>query len=202
MKVRIGIVSLQGSFAEHECALKRAGAEPVPVKCPEHLDLVDGLIIPGGESTTIGKLMVKYNMIEKIKEMAGKGMPVYGTCAGMVLIAKDIGGLNQPVLGLMNITVKRNAFGRQLESFEEELFIPALGHEPFRAVFIRAPVIEKVGEGVKILARLKDKRIVAAEEDNILVSSFHPELTRDPRMHRYFINSVIGSMVVKTGRRS
>ena len=190
MKMRIGVLALQGSFAEHMESLHAAGAKPVPVKFPEQLDGVDALIIPGGESTTMRKLLNKYNVGIKIIDLAGKGLPIYGTCAGMIALAKHIGHPEQTILGLMDITVQRNAFGRQRESFEENLDIPLLGPESFRAVFIRAPLIKETGNEVTILARLNDGRVVAAEQDNLLVSSFHPELTVDLRMHQYFLAKV------------
>ena len=206
MKRRIGILALQGSFIEHAHAIKSTGAEPVLVRLPEQLENIEGLIIPGGESTTIGKLLEKYNLFKRIKGLALEGLPVYGTCAGMILLAKTIEGGNKADpsanspnesfsgvhnLGLMDITVRRNAFGRQLESFEEDLDIPVLGEAPFHGVFIRAPLIVRTGKKVRILAALKDKRIVAAEQGSILVTAFHPELTDDLRVHEYFLNKVL-----------
>ncbi len=185
--LRIGVLALQGSFAEHMESLRGAGAEPVPVRLPSHLDGVRGVIIPGGESTTIGKLMVRFGLLEPLRRMAREGVAVWGTCAGMILLAEDIGGLDQPLIGSMHIRVKRNAFGRQTESFTEDLRIPRLGEEPFPGIFIRAPLIEGTGSGVRVLASLADGRVVAAEEKNLLASAFHPELTGDPRMHRYFL---------------
>ncbi len=190
MKMRIGVLALQGSFAEHMESLHAAGAKPVPVKYPEQLDGIDALIIPGGESTTIRKLLNRYNVGIKIIDLANKGLPVYGTCAGMIALAKHIEYPEYAILGLMDITVQRNAFGRQLESFEENLDIPLLGKKSFRAVFIRAPLIKDTGKKVDVIARLKDGRIVAAEQDNLMVSSFHPELTGDLRMHQYFLTKV------------
>jgi 5'-phosphate synthase pdxT subunit len=182
----IGVLALQGSFAEHVEAVRRLGAEPREVRLPAHLVGIDGLIVPGGESTTIGKLMVLAALLEPLKAAIGAGLPVYGTCAGMILLARDIGGLDQPLLGVMDIKVRRNAFGRQLESFEEALKIPSLGVEPFNGIFIRAPLIEETGPGVTTLARLPDGRVVAARQGRLLVSAFHPELTDDLRMHRFF----------------
>ncbi|MGA7729917.1 MAG: pyridoxal 5'-phosphate synthase glutaminase subunit PdxT [Chloroflexia bacterium] len=189
--MRIGVLALQGAFREHIEALRELGAETVEVRLPEQLEGLDGLIIPGGESTAIGKLAVKYGLEEAIRRFAGEGKPVYGTCAGMIMLSKDV-GRDQPLLGLMNIKVERNAFGRQLDSFETDLDIPALGEEPFHAVFIRAPRIEAVGEGVEILSRLEDDTPVAARQGNMLVTAFHPELTGDLRWHRYFL-SLIGN---------
>lgn len=194
MKQKIGILALQGSFIEHAHAVTRIGAEPVLVRLPEQLDSIKGLIIPGGESTTIGKLLKEYNLSEKIKRLALNGLPVYGTCAGMILLAKkNFSDVHS--LGLIDITVRRNAFGRQLDSFEEDLDIPVLGEAPFHGIFIRAPLIIETGNQVRILASLNDtyqeKRIVAAEQDNILVTAFHPELTDDLRVHKYFLNKIL-----------
>ena len=188
--MRVGVLALQGSFAEHAEALRRNDVEPVLVRLPAHLAGIEGLIIPGGESTTIGKLLVLTGLLDPIRSAVREGMPVYGTCAGMILLAKDIGGLDQPLLGAMDIRVKRNAFGRQLESFEEGLRVPVLGEELFRGIFIRAPLIEETGSGVTVLARLSDGTPVAAEQGRLLVSAFHPELTDDPRMHRHFLDMV------------
>jgi 5'-phosphate synthase pdxT subunit len=187
--MKIGVLALQGAFREHIEALRRLGAEAIEVRLPEHLEGLDGLIIPGGESTAIGKLAVKYGLQEAIRRYAGRGNPVYGTCAGMILLSHDV-GRDQPLLGLMRVKVERNAFGRQLDSFETDLPIPALGDEPFPGVFIRAPKIESVGEGVEVLAELEDGTPVAARQDNLLVTAFHPELTSDLRFHRYFLDLV------------
>jgi len=184
--VTIGVLALQGSFAEHVVAVHRLGAEPREVRLPAHLEGIDGLIVPGGESTTIGKLLVLTGLLGPLRAAIGDGLAVYGTCAGMILLARDIGGLDQPLLGVMDITVRRNAFGRQLESFEERLNIPTLGEEPFPGIFIRAPLIEATGPGVVTLARLPDGRPVAARQGRLLASAFHPELTDDLRMHRFF----------------
>ena len=190
--MKIGVLALQGSFAEHTVALGRLGAEAVLVRTRADVEGIDGLIIPGGESTTIGKLLVLSGLRDFIRAMILEGMPVYGTCAGMILLARDIGRAEPPHLGVMDIRVKRNAFGRQRESFEETLPIPALGEGDFRCVFIRAPLIEEVKGGVTVLARLPDGRSVAAEQGKILVSAFHPELTDDLRMHRYFLAMIDG----------
>jgi len=187
---RIGVLALQGAFIEHVHALQRIGVEAVEVRLPRALDGLDGLIIPGGESTTIGKLMARFGFIAPIGEAARAGMPIWGTCAGMILLAKDIGSLNQPLLGLMDIVVERNAFGRQLDSFETDLEIAALGTVPFPAVFIRAPLIRSVSGETEVLARLADGRIVAAREGNLLATAFHPELTGDDRLHRYFVETL------------
>jgi 5'-phosphate synthase pdxT subunit len=187
---RIGVLALQGAFREHVDRLKRLGAEAVEVRRREQLEGLDGLIIPGGESTTIGKLAVKYDLLAPIGAMAREGKPVWGTCAGMIVLAKDIGPHDQPLIGVMDIHVRRNAFGRQVDSFEADLTAPALGDEPFRGVFIRAPLIESVGRGVEVLARLDDGTIVAARQENLLATAFHPELTDDDRFHRYFLSQV------------
>jgi len=188
--MQIGVLALQGSFAEHAESLRAAGASPVLVRLPEHLRGISGLIIPGGESTTIGKLLVRSGLLSPLRAAVNEGLPVYGTCAGMILLARDIGGLDQPLLGVMDITVKRNAFGRQLESFEEPLCVPSLGPEPFRGVFIRAPLIERTGPDVKVLANLGDGRVVAARQGKLLATAFHPELTSDGRVHRYFLHMI------------
>ncbi len=190
MGISIGVLALQGSFREHEYSLHRLGVKAIPVRFPEQLGKIAGLIIPGGESTTIGKLMTEYRFIEPLREKVLNGLPVYGTCAGLILLASYIGNREQPILGVMDISVKRNAFGRQCESFEEALVIPALGERPFKGIFIRAPLIEKVGKSVKVLAQLNNGTIIAAEQKNLLVSAFHPELTDDLRMHRYFLDKI------------
>jgi 5'-phosphate synthase pdxT subunit len=188
----IGILALQGDVREHARMLTESGAEPIAVKWAPQLESIDGLIIPGGESTTIGKLLRRFDMLEPLQRLVHDGFPVYGTCAGMILLANEIegAGVDQPRIGGMDIQVRRNAFGRQRESFEADLEVPALGKEPLPAVFIRAPVIEKVGPRVEVLAALDERRPVAARQGNLLVTSFHPELTNDPRMHRYFAGMV------------
>jgi 5'-phosphate synthase pdxT subunit len=187
--MKIGVLALQGAFREHAKMLEQLGADTVLVKLPKHLDGIEGLVIPGGESTTIGKLMREYDLLEPIRAMGREGLPVFGTCAGMIVMAKEIEGAEEPHLGLMSVRVNRNSFGRQRESFETELDMPAVGEEPFPAVFIRAPHVTRVGEGVDVLARYGD-RIVAAREGNFLALSFHPELTDDPRIHKYFLSMV------------
>jgi len=189
--MKVGVLALQGAFIEHEKRLKDIGVEPVEVRLPEHLDQLDGLIIPGGESTTIGKLATEYGLIEPLREFA-RHKPTWGTCAGMIFLAKDIGIDRQPILGLMNVKVNRNAFGRQIDSFETNLKIEPLGDEPFHAVFIRAPVVTEVGEGVNVLSTLPDGRIVAVEQGHLLATAFHPELTGDTRMHQYFTQMISG----------
>ena len=186
----VGVLALQGSFREHIEMLERLDVQTREVRLPRELASLDGLIIPGGESTTIGKLLVAYSLAEELRGMALKGFPIWGTCAGMILLAKDIGRNSQPLLGVMDVKVRRNAFGRQRESFETELTIAELGPEPFHAIFIRAPWVESVGAGVRELARLDSGAIVAARQNNLLVTAFHPELTDDVRFHRYFLNLV------------
>jgi pyridoxal 5'-phosphate synthase pdxT subunit len=185
----IGVLALQGAFIEHRQVLERLGVETREVRQRKHLDGLDGLIIPGGESTTIGKLLDVLDMTERVRELGRAGMPIWGTCAGMILLASDV-GRPQTVLGLLDIVVRRNAFGSQLDSFEADLAVPAIGDTPFHAVFIRAPIIERVGDGVIPLATLEDGTVVAAERDNYLATSFHPELTHDARFHEYFLTKV------------
>jgi len=186
--LKIGVLALQGDFAEHIIMLERIGASAVEVRLPGQLDGLDGLIIPGGESTTIGKLAVAYGFLEPLRNFAEK-KAIWGTCAGAIFLSKDA-HRQQPLLGLMDINVERNAFGRQVASFEIDIDVPAFGKdsEAFHAVFIRAPLILSVGEGVDILARLPDGRIVAAQQDRLLATSFHPELTPDGRFHHYFLS--------------
>jgi len=186
----IGVLALQGAFIEHVKMLERLGATAREVRLPGDLVGLDGLIVPGGESTTIGKLLVSYNLLEPLRDLVDSGFPIYGTCAGTILLAKDMGGLDQPLLATMDLVVERNAFGRQLQSFETDLQIDGLGDEPFRAVFIRAPAIKAVGPTVETLASLQNGTIVAAREGSLLVSCFHPELTDDDRFHRSFLELV------------
>jgi 5'-phosphate synthase pdxT subunit len=188
--MRIGVLASQGAFIEHITILKQLDTEAVPVRLPGELRGLDGLIIPGGESTTISRLMTAYDLMEKVGALARGGLPLLGTCAGMILLAKHISGNGAPSLGLMDIRVRRNAFGRQVDSFETEILIPVLGDLPFPAVFIRAPVIEHCDKGVETIARLKDGRIVAARQGKMLVAAFHPELTNDTRFHKYFLDIV------------
>lgn len=192
MAKRIGVLALQGAFAEHIAILRQLGAEAVAVRLPEELQGLDGLIVPGGESTTISRLMVSYNLTEQIKRLGQDGLPILGTCAGMILLAKRVCGLDQQPIGVMDIEVRRNAFGRQVDSFEADLAISAIGGQPFHAVFIRAPWIEKTGPGVEILARLPDATAVAAREGTLVASAFHPELTANYRFHDYFLNIING----------
>ncbi|MEK3881003.1 pyridoxal 5'-phosphate synthase glutaminase subunit PdxT [Paenibacillus sp. FSL H8-0122] len=190
--MRIGVLALQGAVTEHIISIEKTGAQGLPIKRIEELDGVDGLIIPGGESTTIGKLMRKYGFIEAVREFAVQDKPIFGTCAGMIVLAKRIAGDEAGHLELMDITVARNAFGRQRESFECDLEVKGIA-EPVRAVFIRAPLIEEVGPDVEVLTLYKDE-IVTARQGNLLACSFHPELTDDYRLHQYFAGMVEDSM--------
>ena len=189
--MKIGVLALQGDFAEHIVMLQRLGAQGVEVRLPAHLDGLDGLIIPGGESTTIGKLATDFKLMEPLREF-GKSHVIWGTCAGAIFLSKDV-SRHQPLLGLMDIKVARNAFGRQVDSFEADLDIHELKQatdstHPYHAVFIRAPIIEEVRGKAKILSQLEDGRIVAAQEGRLLATSFHPELTNDTRFHAYFLS--------------
>ena len=189
--MKIGVLALQGAFAEHIVMLKKLGAETAEIRLPAQLADLDGLIIPGGESTTMGKLMVDYNLLEPLREF-GLAHAMWGTCAGAILLAKDA-HREQPLLNLMDITVERNAFGRQVDSFEAALDISALKQnerDPFHAVFIRAPIIESVQGEAKTLVTLPDGRIVAAQDGHLLATSFHPELTGDTRFHEYFLSLI------------
>jgi 5'-phosphate synthase pdxT subunit len=187
---KIGVLALQGDFAEHIAMLRRVDAEAVEVRLPRHLEGLDGLIIPGGESTTIGKLAVAYDLMEPLCRF-GLERAIWGTCAGAIFLSKDV-QRSQPLLGLMDITVARNAFGRQVDSFEADLDVPELLHvdpdpRPYHAMFIRAPIISSAESHVRVLAQLPDGRIVAAQQERLLATSFHPELTTDDRFHRYFL---------------
>ena len=190
--MRIGVLAVQGAFAEHIAALHKLEVEALPVRLPLELISLDGLIIPGGESASISRLMLDYNLAGEIKKMAERGLPILGTCAGMVLLAKELSDSRVKPLGLMDIAVRRNAFGRQRESFESELTIPALGEKPFPGVFIRAPIIEQVNDSVEILTKLDNGTIVAARQERLLAAAFHPELTDDLRFHKYFVQIVKG----------
>jgi len=191
--MKIGVLAAQGAFAEHIASLHRLGVEASPVRLPRELKGLDGLIIPGGESTSIIRLMNDYHLIGEITDLVRNGLPVFGTCAGMVLLAGELSdGNGVEPLRVMKIRVKRNAFGRQRESFETELSIPVLGEKPFPGVFIRAPIIENSNNEVEILARLPDGSDVAARQDKLLVSAFHPELTDDLRFHQYFLDIIAG----------
>ena len=189
--MKIGVLALQGDFAEHVAMLKRLKVETTEVRLPEHLKGLDGLIIPGGESTTIGKLAVAYGLIEPLREF-GQRHAIWGTCAGAIFLSKDV-SRDQPLLGLMDIKVERNAFGRQVDSFEADLDVAELKQatnstDAYHAVFIRAPIIESVHGDAKVLASVEDGRIVAAQQGHLLATSFHPELTGDTRFHEYFLS--------------
>lgn len=184
---KIGVLALQGAVREHIYHIEEAGAAGKIIKWPHELDRVAGLIIPGGESTTIGKLMVEYGFIDAIRDFHAKGRPIYGTCAGMILLAKRITEGDQPLLSLMDIEARRNAFGRQRESFEADLDIKGIG--AFKAVFIRAPWIESISDGVDVMAEFDNIKVMA-RQGSLLVSAFHPELTGDLRVHKYFIEMV------------
>lgn len=188
--LKIGILGLQGSVIEHTTMLERLeDVIPIQVKTLEELDIIDGLILPGGESTTIGRLIVDYNLKDKIIERAHAGMPIWGTCAGMILLAKHIVNDDKVHLGLMDIYVRRNAYGSQLDSFKTTMVIPQVSDHPMPLVFIRAPYVEKVEGDAKVLAEL-DGKIIAAQQGNLLATSFHPELTEDLTFHRYFADIV------------
>ncbi|WP_322908125.1 pyridoxal 5'-phosphate synthase glutaminase subunit PdxT [Paenibacillus campi] len=193
--MKIGVLALQGAVAEHIRSLQLAGAEAVSVKRVDELDELDGIVIPGGESTTIGKLMRKYDFMDALQQFSAQGKPIFGTCAGLIVLAERIVGQEQAHLSLMDMTVCRNAFGRQKESFETDLTITGI-NEPARAVFIRAPLIESVGANVEVLSVYNDE-IVAARQQHLLACSFHPELTDDYRLHQYFVEMVQESLVSK-----
>ena len=182
--MRIGVLALQGAFREHLDTLDAIGIEGVRVREPADLAGVSGLILPGGESTTMRQLIERWGLREPILALAESGAPLFGTCAGMIVLAVEIAGGEPPILPLLDITVERNAFGRQLESFEAELPVPIVGDTPVHAVFIRAPIVERTGPGVDILARLDDGRVVAVRERNVIATAFHPELAGETRFHR------------------
>ncbi|MDR2821186.1 MAG: pyridoxal 5'-phosphate synthase glutaminase subunit PdxT [Desulfovibrio sp.] len=182
-----GVLALQGAFREHAAALRRLGVKIRELRALRDIDGIDLLVIPGGESTTIGKLLLEGQMLDPLRERIEMGMPVYGSCAGLILLCREIEDSDQPRLGVLDATVRRNAFGRQVDSFEAALDIAELGAKPFPAVFIRAPFLTKIGLGVQVLAKANGQA-VAVRQKNILATSFHPELTADSRMHRYFLD--------------
>ncbi|HUV57024.1 MAG TPA: pyridoxal 5'-phosphate synthase glutaminase subunit PdxT [Dehalococcoidales bacterium] len=188
--MKIGVLASQGAFVEHIAIMRQLEVEALPVRLPREFAGLDGLIIPGGESTSISKLMRAYHLLSKVRELAHEGLPIFGTCAGLILLAKGISDSDTVPLGVMDIRVRRNAFGRQKDSFETELSIPVLGEKPFPGIFIRAPIIEQVNNGVDILAKLTDSTIVAARQGKLLASTFHPELTNDLRFHQYFLDII------------
>ncbi|MEU6247716.1 pyridoxal 5'-phosphate synthase glutaminase subunit PdxT [Glycomyces sp. NPDC047010] len=200
---RIGVLALQGDVVDHMRALEAAGAEAAPVRRPAELDAVDGLVIPGGESTTMSKLLDIFDMFDPVKKRLDSGLPVFGSCAGMIMLAEEVldGRPDQRSFGVIPMTVRRNAFGRQVDSFETEIGIDGVDGGPFRAVFIRAPWVERVGDGVEVLARVDSGRtegdgpggrIVAVRAGACLATSFHPEVTPDARVHQYFVDMVRG----------
>lgn len=191
--MKIGVLAVQGDFAEHSAVLRRLGVASVEVRLPPQLAAVDGLIIPGGESTTLSRLMTIYQLREPIAAMAARGQAVWGTCAGMIMLAQEIAEADPQPLQLMDIGVRRNAFGRQIDSFEQALPIAGLDAEPFPAVFIRAPIVARTGPAVTTLAALPNGGpAVAVQQGNLLATAFHPELTGDDRLHRYFLNMAAG----------
>jgi len=184
---RVGVLALQGDFREHRERLAALGAHASEVRRPEQLDGLDALVIPGGESTTIGKLALQYGIVDALRARAAAGMAVWGTCAGAIFIAREVPNHPHPLAALMDIAVERNAFGRQVDSFEVDLDVPALSGPPFHGVFIRAPKITRVGPAVEVIATLADGSVVAAREGRMLATSFHPELTSDDRFHAFFL---------------
>lgn len=188
--MRVGVVAVQGDFSEHIKALSRLGVESREVRLPKDLDGVDGLIIPGGESTTLRKLFDLFNLTGPITNLVTSGVPAWGTCAGMIMLASALTDDRPQPLGLIDITVTRNAYGRQVDSFEADIIFPQIGQEPFHSVFIRAPAVSEYGPSVEVLGALTDGTPIALRQRNILVTSFHPELTDDTRFHRYFIDLI------------
>ncbi len=184
---QIGVLALQGDFEEHLAMLRRLGVQTRQVRLPHDLDGLDGLIIPGGESTTISRLAEAYGLVQPLRDFARAGRAVWGTCAGAIYLARSAPDLDRPTLGLLDIVIRRNAFGRQIDSFEAELDVAGIQGGPFHAIFIRAPLIESAGAGVETLARLPDGGIVAVREGALLATAFHPELTSDARLHRLFV---------------
>ncbi|MBI2957216.1 MAG: pyridoxal 5'-phosphate synthase glutaminase subunit PdxT [Chloroflexi bacterium] len=193
MALRIGVLALQGAFAEHVVMLGRLGVDPVEVRLPPQLSGLDALIIPGGESTSISLLMSEYGFLAPVENMAKSGFPVWGTCAGLIVLSRLTPGSYPHTMQVMDIEVKRNAFGRQVDSFETDLHIPGLGPDAFHGIFIRAPRISKVGAAVDVLCKLPDGEPVAARQGKLLCCSFHPELGNDTRFHRYFVDMVTTS---------
>jgi 5'-phosphate synthase pdxT subunit len=187
--MKIGILALQGAVREHRNLLHRLGVETADVLNPDDLNGIDGLVLPGGESTAVGKLLIRYNLLEPIAESGRQGLPIFGTCTGLILLAKHINNSEQYRLGLMDTYVERNAFGRQSASCEVDMHIPVLGDMLFHTIFIRAPYIDKVGDNVVVLLSYQNK-ILFAEQDNFLAAAFHPELTDDTRVHEYFLNKI------------
>ena len=191
--MEVGVLAIQGDFAEHIAVLGKLGVTAREVRLPEHLVSLDGLIIPGGESTTLSRLMTIYNLREPVEQMAAEGRAVWGTCAGMIMLSQEITERDPIPLGIMDIGVQRNAFGRQVDSFEQTLEVTALGPDPYHGIFIRAPVIIRVGEGVEVLSALDADRPVAVRQGNLMATSFHPELTNDYRFHSFFLDLAGGN---------
>ena len=186
--MEVGVLAIQGDFAEHIAVLGELGVTAREIRLPEQLHSLDGLIIPGGESTTLSRLMTIYNLRDSIAEMAAQGHAIWGTCAGMIMLSQEITEQDPVPLGIMDIGVQRNAFGRQVDSFEQALNVDGIGEDPYHAIFIRAPFIIRVGPAVRVLSKLEDQRPVAVQQGNLIATSFHPELTRDYRFHSYFLN--------------
>lgn len=186
----IGVLALQGDFAEHEAVLREIGVETRQVRLPKDLVGIAGLILPGGESTTFANLMDVYELREPLRALAKNGLPMWGTCAGLIALANRVKGRADPIIGVLDVDVQRNAYGRQVDSFEAEITAPVFGETPYKAVFIRAPLILKVGPGAKAIATLQDGSVVAVQQGNLLGTTFHPELTEDSRFHRYFVRLV------------
>ncbi|OGN94303.1 MAG: glutamine amidotransferase subunit PdxT [Chloroflexi bacterium RBG_13_50_10] len=195
--MKVGVLALQGTFIEHIDILRQLGVEAPPIRLRHELDRLDGLIIPGGESTTMLRLMDSFELIQPIRELALDGLPIWGTCAGMVLLAKDVSNYEMETLGLMDTKVRRNAFGSQVDSFEADLDIPIVGEEPFHAIFIRAPIIEEAKPGVEILSHLPDGTVVAIRQNQLLACAFHPEFTDDLRFHNYFLD-IVGRKMLRS----
>ena len=194
----VGVLAVQGDFAEHIAVLRKLGVNTREVRLPKDLDGIDALIIPGGESTTLRRLCDLYHLTEPIVSLTASGTPIWGTCAGMIMMANELADNRPQPLGLMNIAVARNAYGRQVDSFEADVEFSTLGKEPFHTVFIRAPAVAKVGEGVEVLGRLPEGSPVALLQDKMLVTSFHPELTSDTRFHRFFLSLVKSYTIVES----
>ncbi|WP_308464699.1 pyridoxal 5'-phosphate synthase glutaminase subunit PdxT [Rathayibacter soli] len=197
--LRVGVLALQGDFREHLAVLRSLGADAVAVRRPSELATVDGLIIPGGESSVMDKLSRTFELVAPLRQAIASGLPIYGTCAGLIMLADRVldSIAGQETLGGLDVTVRRNAFGSQLDSFETDLHIPALGDEPMHAVFIRAPIVEAVGDKARVVAALDDGRVVAVEQGNLLGTSFHPEMTGDTRFHEYFLAKVCGRVAAR-----
>jgi 5'-phosphate synthase pdxT subunit len=198
--MKVGILALQGAFVEHAKSLSNLNIDVVFVKLPNQLDGLDALIIPGGESTTISKLLANYLLITPIKKLINQGFPVFGTCAGMILLAKNVLDSNVPTLGVMDIAVRRNAYGRQVDSFETELNIPSIGQKKFHGIFIRAPIIEFVKSNVEVICKM-DGHAVAVRQGRMMACTFHPELTSDLRLHEYFLDLTKGGIIAKGNNR-